>query len=152
MRMTLKFVIRLLVSRKRNNLQNDFDLICKWFDINKIYIHPKKIMVTSFGSKRKLVNKILSFKLNDINLQCVNNIKYLGVILDSQLTWSDHIIYIGKKISRSIGCNFVGLNTYTLQNSSKPIFCTTFITHQLLLYCMGKLFKDQLNETTKITK
>lgn len=40
-------------SEVQENLQNAFDLICKWFDINKMYIHPQKTMVMSFGSKRK---------------------------------------------------------------------------------------------------
>ena len=37
------------------------------------------------------------------NLVKVNNIKFLGVIIDSKLNWSDHIAYIKNKISKSIG-------------------------------------------------
>ena len=32
-----------------------------------------------------------------------NNTKFLGVIIDSKLNWSDHIRYIKNKISKSIG-------------------------------------------------
>ena len=37
------------------------------------------------------------------NIVCVNNIKFLGLIIDSKLNWSDHITYIKNKISKSIG-------------------------------------------------
>ena len=32
-----------------------------------------------------------------------DNIKYLGVIIDSQLNWKKHILTLSKKISRCIG-------------------------------------------------
>ena len=37
------------------------------------------------------------------NLISVNNTKFLGVIIDSKLNWSDHITNIKNKISKSIG-------------------------------------------------
>ena len=116
-------------SEVQQNLQNDFDLICKWFDINEMYIHPQKTMVMSFGSKRKLENNRLSIKLNGKNLQCVETMKYLGVILDSQLTWSEHIKYISTKISRSTGCIRRIKRLIPPSNSCKPPFCINFTTY-----------------------
>ena len=37
------------------------------------------------------------------NLISVSNTKFLGVIIDSKLNWSDHITYIKNIISKSIG-------------------------------------------------
>ena len=37
------------------------------------------------------------------NLVNVNNTKFLGVIIDSKLNWSDHIRNIKNKVSKSIG-------------------------------------------------
>ena len=37
------------------------------------------------------------------NKVCVNNNKFLGLIIDSKLNWSDHITYVKNKISKSIG-------------------------------------------------
>ena len=37
------------------------------------------------------------------NIVCVNNTKFLGLIIDSKLNLSDHITYIKNKISKSIG-------------------------------------------------
>ena len=37
------------------------------------------------------------------NIVCVSNTKFLGLLIDSKLNWSDHIAYIKNKISISIG-------------------------------------------------
>ena len=37
------------------------------------------------------------------NIVCVNNTKFLGLIIDSKLIWSHHITYIKNKMSKSIG-------------------------------------------------
>ena len=41
--------------------------------------------------------------INENNIVFVNNIKFLGLIIDSKLNWSDHITYIKNKMYRSIG-------------------------------------------------
>ena len=33
----------------------------------------------------------------------IENLKYLGVLLDPYLSWNDHIDYIGRKISATLG-------------------------------------------------
>ena len=46
----------------------------------------------------------MSIEFKDTPLENVDQIKYLGVILDSQLNWSNHIFHLSNKISRSIAC------------------------------------------------
>ena len=48
-----------------------------------------------------------------------DNIKYLGVIIDSHLNWKKHILAVSKKISRCIGimCKLRQfMNTHMLKN------------------------------------
>ena len=42
-------------------------------------------------------------KINNEQIDCVHSIKFLGVILDQNLTWKDHIDAVASKISRTIG-------------------------------------------------
>ena len=42
-------------------------------------------------------------KINNEQIDCVQSIKFLGVILDQNLTWKDHIDTVASKISRTIG-------------------------------------------------
>ena len=41
--------------------------------------------------------------LDNVELSCVNNTKFLGVLIDENLTWKDHIDAISKTMSRNIG-------------------------------------------------
>ena len=92
------------VEKVQKNLQQDFDLISNWFENNDMYLHSGKTKVMMFGPKRKLHNKKLMVKYKNERLDNTESIKYLGVILDSQLLWNEHVAYIRNKLGRSIGC------------------------------------------------
>ena len=55
----------------------------------------------SIGSNRKLYN-ISSLSLSTFNceLDSVKRCKYLGVMLASDFTWSDHVQYVISKVNR----------------------------------------------------
>ena len=88
----------------QKNLQDDFDTICKWLDLNNMHLHPRKTKVMAFGHKKKLGKDVLLINYRNLPLENVNKIKYLGVLLDSGMTWGVHISTVVSKISRAIGC------------------------------------------------
>ena len=45
----------------------------------------------------------VTLSLNGINLNQEFSIKYLGIIIDSNLSWKSQVSYIAKKIKRNIG-------------------------------------------------
>ena len=45
----------------------------------------------------------LVLKIDDIVIDKVAKIKFLGVIINSSLTWHDHIKILCNKVSKSIG-------------------------------------------------
>ena len=52
----------------------------------------------------------------NISLECKNYVKYLGILIDSNLSWKIHIEYIALKISKIVGLiaklrHFVPLHT-----------------------------------------
>ena len=56
------------------------------------------------GTSQRL-SAVNEFKvmINDTSNERVYTFKYLGVLLDPSLTWSDHIDYIANKISSRLG-------------------------------------------------
>ena len=40
------------VKEVQTNLQDDFDTICKWLDLNNMHIHPQKTKVVAFGHRK----------------------------------------------------------------------------------------------------
>ena len=45
----------------------------------------------------------VTLSLNGINLNQEFSVKYLGIIIDSNLSWKSQVSYIAKKIKRNIG-------------------------------------------------
>ena len=69
-----------------------------------MHLHPNKTKVMIFCPKRKMHNKHITIKYNNVELENTDNIKYLGIVLDSQLPWNEHIRHVRNKLCRSIGC------------------------------------------------
>ena len=53
-------------------------------------------------SKKKINHNFLLYYENEI-LHQVNSIKFLGMCIDQNFAWKDHINHVSKKISKSIG-------------------------------------------------
>ena len=54
-----------------------------------------------FTRKREEIN--VNIKIECQNIEQVSKSKFLGVIIDEQLNWKEHILYISNKISKAIG-------------------------------------------------
>ena len=73
-------------------LQPDLNRFAKWFTNNVLTINKKKIKSMVFGTRAKVKRaKDIRFKIDGVDLQMVPSYKYLGVVLDSTLTYSNHI-------------------------------------------------------------
>ena len=56
-----------------------------------------------FSNKNKIINaESLNVLIYNIVIDQVHNTKFLGVIINSNLTWHDHIKAISSKVSKSI--------------------------------------------------
>ena len=75
--------------------------------LNKISLNIKKKLIILFSViKAKIVNNVnyLALKIDNEIIEQVNSCKFLGVTINSSLTWQDHIDRNSlKKISKSIG-------------------------------------------------
>lgn len=95
-----------------NNLNEQLGSVEKWLKINKLKVNVSKTKVMLMRGIRKKVNQNnLKIKLENIELEVVNEIKYLGVIIDKNLNFMEHVSYIGKKIGSKLGVlRRVGVN------------------------------------------
>ena len=48
-------------------------------------------------------NRNVNIKIENQNIEQVCKAKFLGIIIDEQLNWKEHILYISNKISKAIG-------------------------------------------------
>ena len=100
--------INLLINRVNNQL-NIMDL---WLRKNKLSLNYSKTSFIIFNKQsNKTCNYEFKLKINNNFIKRVNSIKYLGVLIDSKLSWSEHLDYLNLQLTRYSGL-FTRLRRY----------------------------------------
>ena len=82
--------------------------IYDWLTANKLSLNIKKSNFVIFHSYQKRPDYQVDLKIFDshsntlISLERKNYVKYLGMLIDSGLTWRYHISHVASKICKSI--------------------------------------------------
>ena len=84
-----------------------------------------------FTRKRSITDDI-EIKYYNITISRVKQVKFLGVIMDKNLTWKNHINYISRKISTCIAIMFK-LKFMVCKGTLKSLYYTLAYTY--LTYC-----------------
>lgn len=74
-----------------------YDKLCSWFSDNRLVINQTKTSYVLFANPRSVVLDV-SVLSNDFLLS--NNITLLGVVIDSNLRWEDHVNCLCGKLGR----------------------------------------------------
>ena len=87
-------------------MNEELDKIADWLTKNKLHLNMDKTNFMLLGPKI-ITNKItISICIKNNQIKRVFSIKFLGVIINSELSWIDHILFIKNKISKNIGIIF----------------------------------------------
>ena len=85
-------------------LNDDLKSISRWIKLNGLALNPKKYEYMVIGSPKRInYVKFGAFMLNGVAIKRVETLKYLGIVLDSNMSWSSHIDYLCNKVSSRIG-------------------------------------------------
>lgn len=83
--------------------------ICDWLNANKLSLNIQKTNFVIFHPYQKRLNYEVNLKIFDnrinkfISLERKDYVKYLGVLIDGNLSWKYHICHVASKVSRNIG-------------------------------------------------
>ena len=91
------------VDKIKHALNNDLKQLENWLSLNQMLVNISKTKVMLLHSKTK--QRILhdfDVYLNDEGLEIVDQYKYLGVIIDSNLRWQEHVDNLCKRISMKL--------------------------------------------------
>lgn len=133
---------------------NDVDVICetlntelknifKWLGENNLMLNVEKTKVMLLGTKHNLNNELYcNIKINNQEIENVTEFKYLGVVIDNNLSFCKHAEYITKKISKKV--NYLSRISKYLSTWTKRIIYNTII-HPHFTYCPTIIF--MLNNT-----
>ena len=148
--------------------------IANWFSANKLAVNVGKCKFIFFhnkGKKLHLNGEKIVFNLNEIgeddnpsNIIPLDRIyndaasaenqtyKYLGILLDENLSFRAHIDYICKKLSKSLFC-LRRAKSLLNERALRTLYFATFHSH--LLYCaniLGCAPKSKINRITILQK
>ncbi|EDO30341.1 predicted protein, partial [Nematostella vectensis] len=110
------------VSEVESILTEELKKVNGWANENKMVLNQSKtksMLICSKPKLRKLAGKDLTVSTENGQLECVNEVKLLGIRLDNSLTWDNHLKYIHNKISKRLGLlkrtkKFLSLKARTL--------------------------------------
>jgi len=91
---------RIRDSRDINILQDDLNRLMEWALVNEMRINPRKSKAVSFTKTR--VKEKLTYHLGDQLIPEENNFKYLGLIIRSDLNWTDHVNHTLRKAWKAL--------------------------------------------------
>ena len=106
--------------------------ISTWMKANKLSVNIDKTNYIIFQPTQKKSTYEILLLLDDRLITQKKQIKFLGVLLDENLSWKPHINYVCKKVSKSIGVIYRA--RFNLSKSTKLSLYYTLI-YPYLIYC-----------------
>lgn len=79
--------------------QSDLDALGNWFQYNLLTVNAAKTNYMVFHAKNKNIPDFPPLSVNNEQLSRIYSEKYLGLVLDTQLTWKNHIEKIRSRLS-----------------------------------------------------
>ena len=85
------------------NCNIELQNLSNWCVANKLQINPQKSAVIIVTPRLNAPIPLINLSYNNSLISCYNSYKYLGITIDSKLSFKTHIEKITSKISRSVG-------------------------------------------------
>ena len=109
------------------SLQQDLDQLAAWEEKWKMEFHPQKCSVLPIT--RSPSPQINRYQLHGHTLKTQTDSKYLGITINSKLSWNNHIGNVCTKANSSIG--FLRRNFQISQQRIKSNVCKTLVRPQV---------------------
>ena len=127
----LKIYSRICSTTDCDVLQSQFNAFANWCNVNRMTLNPTKCSVITFTRKKDPI--LFNYQLQGATIERVSHVKDLGVILDSQLTYKQHISYVVDKASRMLGFVFRVAKNFSDIHCLKSLYCS--LVRSVLEYC-----------------
>ena len=108
-----------------NIMQEEMNKVTNWLNVNKLSINTTKTKYIIFKSSNKKCDTEINIQPNHNTIQQVTHVKFLGVIIDQNLTWKNHINSALKYIIKATAL-IAKLRHFTNRNTLKLIYYALF--------------------------
>ena len=114
-------------------LNTELEKVSIWLKANKLSLNVKKTYYVVFHRSRIKTDAHAVITMDKVCLQRTDSFKYLGVIIDHKLNWTQHIAYVKNKISKGIGIMYRARSCLT-KRSLKNLYYSYIYPY--LIYCI----------------
>ena len=86
-----------------NNVNTELLKVMDWLNANKLSLNIDKTHFIIFKNKSKKITNNHKVYMNNREISEVKSTKFLGVLINNQLNWKNHLDHICTKVSKNIG-------------------------------------------------
>ena len=91
------------LSQLEKVVNNELKHIKKWLDVNKLALNVDKTNFIIFHSRQHSLSKSVNIKIGKEHVKQAKYVKFLGLLLDENLSWRYHLSELRKKLARTSG-------------------------------------------------
>ena len=93
------------ISDIKTNLIPDLLSVCDWLKANKLSLNTIKTELMFIGTTQNItkINNLIAVRVDDKLIKRAKKVKYLGLVIDENMKWDEHVAYISSKIRRNLG-------------------------------------------------
>lgn len=81
----------------------ELDKISKWFKLNKLSLNIKKTNFILFHTNSKKISYVPKISIDNVPVLQAKETKFLGVIINESLGWTNHINTVKQKVTKNLG-------------------------------------------------
>ena len=135
-------------------VNNELREVCNWFKANKLSLNAKKTNLMFLGTRfqTKQIDDKYIVCLDGCKLTRVGEAKFLGIVIDENLTWNKQIDNVLKSCARNIGV-LNKLKHFLPEQALYRLYCSLvlpYLNYGLLLW--GNANKTSLGKVYKLQK
>lgn len=127
-------------------INDDLKILSNYLASNMLSLNVSKTKYMIFRSPRKLIDRHSSVVLNSYCIEEVSSFKYLGLLLDTTLSWTIHIQHVERKVSSLCGILRKVSNFVPRSVLLKFYFAHIHSTFNYLIVAWGRACKSHLRK------
>ena len=116
------------VNRLNKYVNLDLKNLTYWLNANRISLNVKKTELVIFKHQRKKIDSPIKIKLIRKRLYPSKSVKYLGIKIDENLNWKQHIHDIAIKLNRANALLSI-IRNYVNKLTLRTIYFAIFDSH-----------------------
>ena len=116
------------LQRLEKKINKELRNLYLWLSVNRLSLNIDKTNFVIFHPFNKPIKYNVTIKIHNKAICEKKSIKYLGVLIDSTLSWTEHISNTSKKLSRAVGILYK-LRPFVNLNIMKNIYYALIYSH-----------------------